>query len=253
MHEQQWTEEDSAIFADLGAIFTPNRDEISDVAVRHIPAGRDEPFLAVDLCCGAAWLSEAILTAFPKAHVLALDASDEMLRRTDERLAPFGGRTATRRFDLTKPDWLDEITRPVRCFVSSLAIHHLDGPAKFALFQRLAAALEPGGAFIYVDLIEPASEIGRRYAAHAWDAHVRTASQTQTGSDRAWQTFSELGWNWFSHPDPMDMPSSVVDILRWLTDAGFTGVDLPWVRAGHAIFVAYCRPDEHSGLTGQSG
>jgi tRNA (cmo5U34)-methyltransferase len=248
---QQWTEDDSSLFADLGETFTPDRVEIADVVVRHIPAATDETFQAVDLCCGAGWLSEAILTAYPNARVLALDASPEMLRRTDARLAPFAGRANTRQFDLAARDWLDTIDRPVRCFASSLAIHHLTDPGKHALFQQLHEVLEPGGAFIYVDLIEPASEIGRRYAAYAWDKHVQTASQARTGSDRAWRTFSDLEWNWFSYPDPMDMPSRVTDILRWLTTAGFTGVDVPWVRAGHAIFAAYRPLDERTALVGQ--
>lgn len=254
MNEQHWSEDDSSLFADLGEIFTPNRDDISEVVARHIPARADESFLAVDLCCGTGWLSESILTAFPNAGALALDASPEMLRRAGERLAPFGGRVQTRSCELTDDGWLDAIERPVRCVVSSLAIHHLTGPAKHALFRRLEGALEPGGAFIYVDLIEPASEIGRRYAAHAWDAHVQDASRARTGSDRAWQTFRALEWNWFAHPDPVDMPSSITDILRWLTAAGFAGVDLPWVRAGHAIFVAYRRhPDERVALIGRAG
>lgn len=242
MSEIQWSEDDSVLFADLGAIFTPDREEIADTVVRHIPARVDEPFLAVDLCCGAGWLSEAILTALPAARVLALDGSPEMLRQTGERLARFGDRVSTGRFDLAAPGWLEAITEPVHCFVSSLAIHHLDGAGKRGLCQRLHDRLEPGGAFVYVDLIDPASEIGRRYAAHAWDACVAAASRAQTGSDRARQIFDDEDWNWFAHPDPLDMPSSIPDILGWLHEAGFAGVDLPWVRAGHAIFVAY-RPD----------
>lgn len=253
MNDQQWTEDDSSFFADLGEIFIPNRAEIGEVVVRHIPANADEPFLAVDLCCGVGWLSAAILTAFPQAHALALDVSPEMLRRAGEHLAPFGERAETRRFDLTEGGWRDAIGRPVRCFVSSLAIHHLTGPAKLALFQRLAAALEPGGAFVYVDLIDPASAIGRRYAAHAWDTDVQAASRARTGSDRAWQTFRDSEWNWFSHPDPFDMPSSITDILRWLALAGFTGIDLPWVHAGHAVFVAYRHPDNRMALVDQTG
>lgn len=239
MSDQQWTENDSVLFADLGGIFTPNRDEIARIAVEHIPARADEPFLTVDLCCGDGWLSGAILTAFPNARLLALDGSPEMLRRTAARLDDFGDRARTQRFDLGGTDWLDAIGEPVHAFVSSLAIHHLDGAGKRALFQRLHNALGPGGVFIYVDLIEPVSEIGRRYAARAWDDWVKRASQEQTGSDRVWRTFDEADWNWFAHPDPLDMPSSIPDVLGWLREPGFTGVDLPWVHAGHAIFVAY--------------
>jgi tRNA (cmo5U34)-methyltransferase len=39
-------------------------------------------------------------------------------------------------------------------------------------------------------------------------------------------------------PDPIDMPSPLLDQLNWLAAAGLEGADVHWLKAGHAIFSA---------------
>jgi tRNA (cmo5U34)-methyltransferase len=34
----------------------------------------------------------------------------------------------------------------------------------------------------------------------------------------------------------MDQPSGLYEQLRWLEDAGFSAVDVYWLKAGHAIY-----------------
>jgi tRNA (cmo5U34)-methyltransferase len=40
----------------------------------------------------------------------------------------------------------------------------------------------------------------------------------------------------------MDMPSTVSEHIEWLTEAGFAGVDVFWLRAGHAVYGGYKEP-----------
>jgi tRNA (cmo5U34)-methyltransferase len=234
-----WLEADSELFASLGEVFTPGREEIERVLLEHVPAERDEPFLAVDVGCGQGWLSEAVLRAFPRSMVLALDGSPAMLRVASELLAPYGGRAELRTFRLEEPAWISGIEGPVRCFLSSLVIHHLDGAEKRELFRRLQKKLEAGGALLYADVVEARSEVGRRHMARAWDEEVRRRSLGIRGDESAYRDFVDREWNLFDHPDPMDKPSGTAEQLRWLEEAGFEGVDAPWARAGHAVFCAY--------------
>ena len=39
-----------------------------------------------------------------------------------------------------------------------------------------------------------------------------------------------------SEPDSIDKPSPLFDQLKWLDKAGFTDVDVFWMKVGHAIF-----------------
>lgn len=69
-----------------------------------------------------------------------------------------------------------------------------------------------------------------------------------TSSDRTFTEFKEDGWNCYTHPDSMDMPAPLFEQLRWLADAGYTGVDCFWQRRGHAIYGGYRVPINRTGL-----
>ncbi len=239
MTDAGWKEADSEVFSRLGEVFTPGRGEIERAILDHVPAERDEAFFAVDAGCGTGWLGGAMLREYPNSRLLALDGSGGMLRLAKERLEPFGSRVELRPFRLEEAGWPSRIEEPVRCFLSCLAIHHLDGAEKRGLYGRLFEKLEPGGALLYADVVEARSEPGRKHMARAWNEEVKRRSSGLTGGDRAYRLFVDDGWNMYEHPDPMDKPSGIAEQLRWLEEAGCEGVDLPWSRAGHAVFCGY--------------
>jgi len=76
---------------------------------------------------------------------------------------------------------------PFDLVVSAFAVHHLPGPAKADLFGRVAYALRPEGRFVLLDVVVSATPVKAPVAIEAG----------------------------------VDLPDSVVDQLRWLTDAGF--------------------------------
>lgn len=234
-----WSEADSQSFIERGRIVTPDREEILDAFLALIPAERDEAFLTVEIAVGDGWLSEAILDAFPRARILGLDGSPAMLRETAVRLQRFEGRFELQQFRLEDPSWLDEIGHDVRCFVSSLTIHHLDGPAKRALYKSLFEHLEERGAALILDLVAPRSERERRYLARAWDRLVEKQSLGLTGAPDVYRQFAEGHDNWYWYPDPMDMPSTIPEHLAWLEEAGFGASNVFWMRAGHALYGGY--------------
>lgn len=234
-----WSEAASAEFLEVGRVYTPSRDELEQVMLDLIPAEPEESFLAVELGIGSGWLSAAILERFPAARMLGVDGSPTMLREADARLRPFAGRYELRPFRLEDPAWLEQLGADVRCFVSSLVIHHLDGAGKADLYRRLHARLAAGGALLIADLVAPRSEWERRALARQWDAETRRQSLAMTGSLQTYQRFVDDHWNLYDYPDPMDMPSTLPDHLRWLADAGFVGANIFWQRAGHAVYGGY--------------
>lgn len=236
-----WTEDDSATFLKLADVAVPGRREQTDVLLSLIPAAQDDAFAGADLACGEGLLSEFILDRFPRARLAAMDGSREMLAKAAVRLRRFGPRASVREFDLADRGWLDEIESPLRCAVSSLCFHHLDGPTKRRLFGDLAARLEPGGALLIADIVAPASDVIRRSWAHTWDEIARSQSIELTGDTDAYRTFQELGWNAhaITEPEPREMPSRLYEQLKWLEAAGFTEVDCFWMRAGVAVYGGY--------------
>lgn len=239
-----WQETDSRFFIELGRVVTPGREEIERAILELLPASSHEDFFAVELGCGAGWLSDAVLRVFPQARVLALDPSEEMRREAARLLAPYGERVELRHFLLEDDAWLRDLAAgpAPRCVYSSLVVHHLDGPGKQALYRRLHDLLEPGGALLIADVVEPASERERAYQAARWDAAVRERSLAFTGNLRAWEFFESDHWNLWRYPDPdFDKPSTLAEHVRWLEDAGYEGVGVFWAQAGHAVYGGFRR------------
>ena len=231
-----WSEADSETFIDYGRYYVPEREQQIETICGLIP-DPPPPAHVVELCCGEGLLSHALLERLPNATVHAYDGSPKMLAHTRSRLAQFGDRFDTTRFDLAAADWR-AFPWPLTGVVSSLAIHHLDGPGKATLFADVARALAPGGVFVVADLVEPTSEASRRIAAKAWDDAVRRRALELDGDLAAFETFQADGWNHFSaaEPDPVDMPSPLKSQLDWMEAAGLRDIDVHYLKAGHAIF-----------------
>jgi tRNA (cmo5U34)-methyltransferase len=230
-----WREDDSREFLDYGEIFVPDRAQQIDTICRLVPPA-GEGGLVVELCCGAGLLSAALLDRHPGIRVLALDGSAEMRAATQARLAPHTGRFTVGAFDLAAAGWRSFDEAPAMV-VSSLAVHHLDGPGKQRLFADMATALRSGGALIIADLIAPASPAGVDLAARAWQAATERQAAA-AGRPGAVRRFRELDWNFYADPDPdpIDQPSPLLDQLLWMRAAGLVGVDVFWMQAGHAVY-----------------
>jgi tRNA (cmo5U34)-methyltransferase len=233
-----WQESDSQDFIDYGRYFVPQREYQLQTIADLIPPP-DGPAHILELSCGEGLLAEVLLARFPDVTLHGYDLSPAMLAQAQNRVARFGDRFMPRQFDLAETAW--RTAEPTfHAVVSSLTIHHLDGPDKLRLFLDLYRMLQPGGVLVIADLIAPMRELGTAVAAKAWDEAVRQRSQQFDGSDAALEQFERLQWNLYRYPeDPetaIDKPSSLLDQLKWLEQAGFTAVDLHWALAGHVIY-----------------
>ncbi len=233
---EAWGESDSDHFIDYGAYFVPEREVQIDTICSVIPQPEGTVHIA-ELCCGEGLLAAALAARFPTATVHALDGSKTMLEATAKRLEPFGQRFDTQLFDISADEW-HRLPRPLHAVVSSLAVHHLDGPGKAQLFADMTAALEPGGVLVICDLVEATSEQGSEVYARHWDDGVRQRSLELDGNLDKFELFKDDRWNYYAdpEPDPVDQPSSLFSQLKWMEAAGLTQVDVHWLKAGHAIF-----------------
>jgi tRNA (cmo5U34)-methyltransferase len=235
-----WTETDSRDFLDLADVAVPGRQEQVEMLLRLVPASPDEALRAVELACGEGLLAERLLEYFSRLQLTAFDGSDVMLEASRSRLQRFGGRVDMREFQLASKNWLEEIEGPLRCVVSSLAIHHLTDEEKRSLYNRVAARLEPGGAILIADAVQPDNPTVRRAIVH-WHRIAREQSDAFTGSNQTYQRLVAKGWAppETEEPEPGEMPARLYDHLAWLKDAGRKDVGCFWMRGGHAIYGGY--------------
>ena len=236
-----WDEDDSKIFVEFGRAMVPGREEIERALLDLIPAQAHEPLSAVEIGTGSGWLSAAVLREFPKARILGLDGSPQMLKEAAQLLGQYAERAELRRFRLEDSSWLEGLPQEeeVRVFLSSLVLHHLDASGKQVLFRRLFDRLEPGGALLFADVMAPRTERARRHFAATWQEEIRHRSVEIHGDGRAHEFFVRERWNIYEYPDPADKPSTLPEQLGWMEEAGFEGVDVFWARAGHALLGGY--------------
>jgi tRNA (cmo5U34)-methyltransferase len=103
----------------------------------------------LDLGTGTGETLLRVLVRYPGAAAVGIDESEGMLGVAATRLEGLG-------VDLRVADLADPLPDgPFDLVVSALAVHHLDGPAKAALFARVAAVLRPGGRFVLGDVVVP--------------------------------------------------------------------------------------------------
>lgn len=233
--QSTWNFSDSELFIKFGDVFVPRRHEQIGI-VRDLLSDLSAPHV-LDICAGQGRLAEAYLRAKPDARVTLLDSCAEMLAEAKARLKEFDGRYALLQASIEERAWRQPASYDA--VMTSLAVHHLDANGKRSLYGDIHEMLTPGGVFAMVDLVEAAGPVARKLYGDQWADAVQRESIRQCSDDAA-TIFEQTGWNHYRllSPDPIDQPSTVAEHLDWLRDAGFVGVDVVWIYAGHAIFTA---------------
>jgi tRNA (cmo5U34)-methyltransferase len=177
----------------------PGYDELQAAIGRAAATytGTDAPRV-LDLGAGTGSTARAVLAAQPNAQLVLVDENPGMLAIAQDVL-PAANIEHVVIADLTEP--FPE--GPFDLVVSALAIHHLDGAEKRALFARVHERLRAGGVFAMADVVVP-------------DDPADAVTPLTDGYDK---------------------PDRFVDLAQWLTEAGFE-TDAREHSADLAVFVA---------------
>jgi tRNA (cmo5U34)-methyltransferase len=181
---------------------TPRRISIAlledaGLDVRHV----------VDLGSGEGPYVADLLRAFEGARGTWLDSSEPMLGRAREALAEFGDRVS---FVVASAQDLGAAgLEAADVVVSSRALHHLTPDELARAYREVHDLLTPGGWFFNLDHVGAAGD---------WEQRYRRIRDRFTGKRR--QTLQPHREDEPLHP--------VTDHLRWLEQAGFAAVDVPW-------------------------
>lgn len=160
-------------------------------------AATGQPTSILDLGIGSGLTAQRVLEALPEAKLLGIDASTEMLAAAEAGLDPERTELRQGRIEDSLPPGSFDLV------MSTLAVHHLDGPGKADLFTRIASVLRPGGRFVLGDLVVPADPE---------------------------DVITPIDWI-------DDTPSSLDEQLTWLAEAGL-GTHVHWQHRDLAVVVA---------------
>jgi tRNA (cmo5U34)-methyltransferase len=181
----------------------PPFDAFYDAAVAALGLSSHEPRRVLDLGAGTGLLSGFVHAAYPRAELVLLDGAARMLEQARTRLGE-------ENVAYVVGDMAEALPAgPFDAVVSSLAIHHLEDPAKRSLFGRVFTALVPGGVFVNAEQVLGASARFTAFAGAWHESRARAAGS------------SEEEWAATRERMRYDRCATVEDQLAWMRAAGF--------------------------------
>ena len=166
----------------------------------------------LDAGCGTGRVTAALVERLPRGHVVAVDGSPSMVEQARERLGPD--------VEVFVADLLElELDEPVDAILSTATFHWINDHDR--LFERLHAALKPGGRLVAqcgargnVANIEQAAAKVDHPALEGWPGPWNFATTKDTATRLKNAGFKDV-WTWsqqwpVSPEDPHEFLATVV-------------------------------------------
>lgn len=186
-------------------------------AIATTMVGRETPpRLVVDVGSGPGTFLAAVLSAYPDARGVWIDASPGMKEQAEQQLEAFAGRVTYVVEDAARLDQID-VAHGADVVLNSRVAHHFDHNGLIAFYTAAAQLLTPEGWLVTLDHILPPGD---------WDRRYRDILPIFAGSNAGKPT----------HPHYFPFPS-MADHLSAMTDAGLADCDLAWRTFYTCLFV----------------
>ena len=196
----------------------PRYREQHDLILQLIPFETNAHIKVLDLGAGTGILSALILQAFPQANVLAFDIAEKMLKVCQTNLSAYQERLTLQQGNFAEDDFGNRYD----LVVSGLAIHHLDSAGKQTLFKKLFQSMNSGGILLIRDIVTAATPRLTEQYEQLWRQYMKANREDDAA--------------WFQKYLEEDIPSSVEEQTRWLSEAGFADTACHWRHLNFAIF-----------------
>jgi tRNA (cmo5U34)-methyltransferase len=197
----------------------PHYEDMLQAVIRSIPFGHSAPISVLDVGCGTGRLGQLILETFSEANLICLDFSERMVETAKAKLAGY------ERVDYVVQDFRDyEFGQSFNVVVSSLALHHLPTDEKRKFYERVHGCLCPGGCFYNADLVLGNGKHLQSLYMNTWETFLEQQLDAEE-IQKTLQLFYEE-----------DQPDVLADQLLWLSEIGYTNVDVPWKHYGFAVY-----------------
>ena len=214
----------------------PKRQEMLSLIVQLIPFGRDEPLRVLDLGTGTGVPAQRVLQDFPRANVICVDKSAEMMEISCAKLAEYGDRVRFVQADLEDPAWNNGLPDKFDAIVSALAFNLLTDRAKQRLFAQCYEMLEPYGCLVFSDRLRAADKAVDRLYLDQWMDFIVRQTREVLGKEVTLETVTARQR---SLDEAAGVKSATLeDILAWLKQAGFAQVECYWKYFQWAVFGA---------------
>ncbi len=186
----------------------PQYDKLTEIFFSLIPFTKNANVDVLDLGVGTGTTAAMLLESYSKARLVGVDVASKMLRHAHQKLDAFGSRVTLLQQDFRALS----PSGPFDLAYSILAVHHLPAADKTALFKTIWEKLKLTGVFILIDVVKGSDE-------RLTELYVNSTVPTVPF-------------------DEVDKPSSLMEQLEWLQEAGFKTIDVPWKDYKLACIIA---------------
>ena len=200
----------------------PDYDDLYGAAVAALELQADEPVRMLDLGAGTGGFALEIVNAHPVARVHLVDVSPKMLAQAEQKFAG-DARFSFEQLDIVEGRFGTGWDR----IVSSFVIHHLTHEDKRRVFAKAASALKPGGIFVNVDQVQACSQAVQDIHMRLWQKDVLAAGALEQDLEDGLRRMAE-----------MDINADLDDQVLWLSQAGFSQIEVVYRNYFYAVFVA---------------
>lgn len=219
-------EEEAKDFDRIIEELIPYYIEMIDGMVGAIPHLRTDPINVIDLGCGTGTISKKIKQVFPNANLTCLDLAENMIKMAQLKLAGYAGVT------YSVGDFNDyQFEESYDVVVSSLALHHLvTDQDKIRFYQKIYECLRPRGICLNADVILGSNEHFQKLYMAKWVSFMKRHVSEE-----------EIEHNWLPKYFEEDRPSKLMEQIKWLSEIGFSQVDIIWKYYNFAVY-GECKP-----------
>ena len=236
-YQQSWQGRERAQkYEQRADLVLPKRQEMLSLIAQLIPFQRDKPLRILDLGTGTGVPTQRVLQDFPRASVVCVDKSAEMLEIGCAKLAEYGDRIRFVQADMEDPTWNKGLPETFEAIVSALAFNLLTDGAKQRLFAQCYEMLEPRGCLVFSDRLRAADEAVDRFYLDQWMDFIVRQAREVLGKEVTLETVTARQR---SLDEAAGVKSATLeDILAWLKQAGFAQAECYWKHFQWAVFGA---------------
>ena len=185
--------------------------ELVSSFVKYLPENF-QPDSILDLGCGNGNITAQLLPYFPKASYTLVDASKEMIELCRKQFSDFDMEYSNNYFKDFEFD-----KQSYDLVVAGFSLHHCDNEEKRSLFRKIYSTLKKGGIFSYSDLMISKSNPEHSKVLEQWGKFVNT---NYPDGEK---------WTWvMDHYESFDKPTDYQLQLKWLKEAGFSDIQIPF-------------------------
>ena len=236
-YQQSWQGQERAQkYEQRADLVLPKRQEMLSLILQLIPFGRDEPLRVLDLGTGTGVPAQRVLQDFPRANVICVDKSAEMMEIGCAKLAEYGDRVRFVQADLKDSAWNNGLPHEFDAIVSALAFNLLMDKAKQRLFAQCYKMLKPHGYLVFSDRLRAADEAVDRFYLNQWMNFIVRQTREVLSKEVTLETVT-------TRQRSLDKSAGVKsatleDTLAWLKQASFAQVECYWKYFQWAVFSA---------------